>query len=390
MRHRLTTLLCVMTLLGGCGSDDAAKIGAVLPLTGEGGIYGVSIKKGIELAMTQLQADPAYPIELELMPIPDSQSDPERAARLADELYSAGAVIVIGGVTSGEALAMVEVADRHNRVLLSPSASTPELTGISTNFFRVFPSDFLGGTKMGSFAVRTLEIETVVILAKQQAYAKGVQQVFSSAFEREGGEVLELIEYPSGAFDVSGLVERVLALRPDAVYVAGYAEDIANLIESLRDGGYRGILLTTDAFAAPEVIQEVGEAADGIYLTQIVFNPRGDDPRVREFVEAYQAQYPGETPNLYAAHGYDAMMVVAEALEGEGRFASELWKDLRGLRGFRGVTGQVQFDEKGDVQKFPRVYVVDDGRLLDYEAEVEQRRQELLDRLRELRGQGAG
>jgi branched-chain amino acid transport system substrate-binding protein len=105
---------------------------------------------------------------------------------------------------------------------------------------------------------------------------------------------------------------------------------------------------------------------------------------VKSFVEHYRERF-SSAPDLYAAHGYDAMKTLAAALERrQGGMASEFWAAIRSLRDFSGVTGPIQFDERGDVQKFPRVYVVADGSLLDFEAEVERRRKELLERLRRL------
>ncbi len=77
-------------------------------------------------------------------------------------------------------------------------------------------------------------------------------------------------------------------------------------------------------------------------------------------------------------------MALAQALQEGGPMPNDFWKSVRGLRDFTGVTGPIQFDERGDVQKYPRVYVVEDGDLVDYEKEVEKRRQELLERLRRL------
>jgi branched-chain amino acid transport system substrate-binding protein len=114
-----------------------------------------------------------------------------------------------------------------------------------------------------------------------------------------------------------------------------------------------------------------------------VFDIDSEDPKIRSFIDAYRAKYDLE-PDLYAAHGYDSVMVLAEALRIGGRTSSELWKGIRSIRDFSGATGTVQFDERGDVQKFPRVYVVNEGILVDYEAEVERRRRELLERLRDL------
>lgn len=387
-------LLAALPLLLGCPKDEAVKFGAVLPLSGEASIYGQPIQNGVQLALEQLQADEAYPYAV-VLEVLDSESNPDVAAANLEQLYKDGALAAIGGVTTAEALKMVPVADKYSNVLVSPSASTPELTGISKNFYRLFPSDAREGATMGNFATQKLKAEKVVILAKEDAYAKGIQQVFKSEFERYGGEVLDLIEFPSLDTDLSGLSERIMTLEPDAVYVAAYAGDIAQMVKFLRDSGYKGTFFTTSAFASPGIIAEVGEPAEGIFLTQAVFDPESEVPLIRDFVQAYQTKYDA-LPDLYAAHGYDAMMVLAETLRNSGPIESEFWRGVRGLRDVAGVTGMVQFDERGDVQKFPRVYVVINGALVDYEAEVQERRKRLMERLRKLeeeqkrRAQGEG
>jgi len=393
------TLLCLLLLLGlvtGCGQHDAILVGAVLPLTGEFAIYGEPIRRGIEVAFEQIEARDDYPYPLELR-IEDSQGDPDRAAQLLGELYDAGAPAVIGGVTTQEALAMVEIADQRDRVLLSPSASSPRLTGISTNFFRVFPSDFLEGTKMGHFATETLRVETVVIAAAESQYAKGIQQVFQREVERNGGEVLDVIEYPRNTEDLAAVVDRMMTLDPDAVYLADYADGLVILVRELAKRGYEGHVLTTSSIATPEVIDQMGAAADGVMFTQSNYDVSSDVPQIQEFVQAYQEQY-DRVPDLYAAHGYDTMRVYARALaEGGGSRPSEFWQGMRSINNFPGVTGPIQFDEQGDVQKFPRVYVVRDGDFVDYEKvleerrhDLEQRRRELQQRLRDLERQKRG
>lgn len=385
MRTKLGVLAICLTVAG-CQQDSTVKFGAVLPLTGEAAIYGEPIRKGVDLAFEQLQARTDYTYELTLE-IVDTESDPEKAKQLLDQMYDSGALAVIGGVTTAEALEMVPIADENNQVLISPSASTPQLTGISKYFYRVFPSDAREGATMGMFANQKIDLERgVVILAKEDLYAKGIQEVFQSEFEQFGGEVLDLIEFPSVPGDLSGLVERVMTINPDAVYLAAYASDVANMISGLRELGYDGAIFTTSAFASPEIIAQVGDAANGVYLTQASFDVDSETPQVQAFVEAFRAKY-GTDPDLYSAHGYDTMMVLAQALEEGGDIATDFWRAIRSLRDVRGATGTIQFDERGDVQKFPRVYVVADGVLVDYEAKVQKKREELLKRLRELEQQ---
>lgn len=381
--RRFVTMLTLLALpLAGCQKERTIQIGAVLPLTGEYQLYGQSIQKGVELAFENLvQEESQFQYGLSVV---DSESDPDRSATLVKQLYSDGATAVIGGVTTAEALKAVPVADEYDRLLLSPSASTPELTGISKHFYRVFVSDAREGTTMANFATQKLKVSSAVILAKEDAYAQGNREVFESNFVLQGGEILDKILFPAVGGDFSGLIERVMTLQPDAVYLAAYADDIAEMIAELRRQKYGGYILSTSAFAAPEVIERVGQAAEGVFLTQAGFDTKSDQPLIKDFVEAFREKY-GLTPDLYAAHGYDSVLVLAAAIrESGGEFASELWSGMRALRDFQGVTGTLQFDERGDVQKYPRVFVVNEGRLVDYEKEVAERRREIMERLREL------
>jgi len=381
-RQTVAALAVAAALTAGisCGGGGDVKIGAVLPLSGQFALYGVPIKQGIELAYQQYQEDPEapYPVALEIV---DSESDPERAKELLEQLYRGGAVAAIGGVTTSEAMAMVPVADQADKVLVSPSASNPSLTGISRNFFRIFPSDFREGNKMGQFAAEGLGIDGVVILAAESPYARGVQDVFQSEFERYGGEVAEVIEYPPGGTDFTGLIQRALQFEPVGIYVADYAQNTTKIIRELREQDFDGKILTTSAYSAAETLAEAGGDAEGVILTQVAMMP--DRPETTSFLESYRAAYDSQA-DIWAAHGYDAFRVLAQALEDGGRTPNDLWRGMRSIRELRGPSGLIQFDEKGDVAKFPRVYVVEDGQLVDYEEAVDDKRQEILRRIGEL------
>lgn len=392
----LAILLLFAVVLVGCPSENV-KVAAVLPLTGDAANYGEAVRRGIELAYEEVQADPELttPVILEVV---DTESDPEKAKEKLAEQYDNGAVIAIGGVTSGEAKAMIDVVDKYDRVLISPSASSPELTGISRNFYRVYPSDHTAASKMAQSAYQDLNAETVVVIAESQPYAQGVHSVFKPAFEGYGGEVKEIIEFPPGTSDLEALVSRAVSLEPDAVYLAGYAEGIGSMIQELRERDYQGEILTTSAFATSNAIAKVGEDAAGVFLTQTVFETHSDHAHVSHFVNAYKEKY-GELPDIYSAHGYDTMMVVATAVQGRPPLAGEVKKGLRDeIKEFPGVTGSIQFDEKGDVRKYPRLYKISEDLLLvDYNEQVRKRQEEIRKKrealqrqLEELRRKAAG
>lgn len=375
-------MIWIMVWTTGCDGNRPVTVGVVVPQTGQLSLYGEAILNGIELAHQQLQED-ELPREL-VLEVRDSKSDPKTAAQQLSELFNGDAMIAIGGVSTAEALEMIPIVDEEEKVLISPSATSPRLTGVSSLFFRVAPSDLREGAKMGNFVAQELDIKKVVIIAAEQPYAKGIQDVFKSEFERYGGEVPAVIEYPQGTTDFGSFVDEALTHEPEAVYVADYAFEIGTIIQLLREKGFRGRILTTHAFAAPSYFEQVGDAAEGVLLTQVVFDPASEDPVVRRFVDAYREKY-GERPNAFAAHGYDAMMVIGSVVRGgEIHSSRDFYQELRNLRDFVGAAGPVQFDEKGDVGKFPRVYAIEGGELVDFEIVVEERKREIQERLREL------
>jgi branched-chain amino acid transport system substrate-binding protein len=224
---------------------------------------------------------------------------------------------------------------------------------------------------MGSYAAKSL-CRKAAILAAESTYAKGVQTVFQQTFEQDGGEVVELLEYPPQGTDLQPLVERVVGLKPECVYLADYADAIGQIIRLLDALDYDGKILTVSAFASPQAISAAGELAEWVFITHPVYDPAdAENPVVQSFVAAYEAKH-GQTPGLFAAHGYDAMLVLYEAMLKGGDTGRNFWKGMRSVKEVQGVTGTLQFDEKGDVQKFPRVYFILEGRLRDHQEYLEE------------------
>ena len=366
----------------GC-QPKVIEVGVVMPLSGEYQSYGQANYRGVQLAFDEIMSN-GYSIEIALT-VEDSGSDPARAKELLDALYAGGAFVALGGSVSDEAKEMVAVAEKYNRVLLSPSATSPDLTRLSRNFYRIAASDLTEGNKMADFAYRTLEVRKVAVIAEGQTFARSIQQAFASAFETLGGEVVELIELPPHTTDLSGLIDRILTLEPQAVYLAAYEAGVTAMILELRRLDFKGKILTTHAFSSPAAIAQAGEAAKGVILTKSLFETDSEHVHVQKFVTAYRERY-DEDPDLFAAEGYDAMKVLATALEKRHALPSEMIRGLRDeIKEFPGVTGNIQFDENGDVRKFPRVYIIGEGLLLyDYSKRIEEDRKKLREQQKEL------
>ncbi|HEX9733221.1 MAG TPA: ABC transporter substrate-binding protein [Thermoanaerobaculia bacterium] len=226
------------------------------------------------------------------------------------------------------------------------------------------------------------------------AHPEGARHVYS--LEAQGGELTATVAVPPEAEALAGTIAEAVASGPDAVLVAGYEPDVGGWIRELRRRGYKGRILSTQAFASPATIHRTGAAAAGVLVSHTAFAPE-DDERVASFVERYRARY-GGPPGIYAAEGYDAFRVLAAALAGRPALASEVRKGLiHEIKDFPGVTGALQFDETGAVHKIPRVYSIaedltlrDHGKWLQAERDrIRVEREKLEKQLQAIRDQAA-
>ena len=398
MRHPIRRLALLFTLsssaflLGAC-EPQTAQVAVVLPLSGEFQAYGESSRKGLELALDELNAEaPRFEAQWA-----DSSSDPETAARKLNELFEAKSLVAIGGLTSKEAEAMIPVAEERERILLSPSALNSRLAAEARHFYRIAPSDHVAGNVMADFLARKMKgMDTVVAIAQDELALEGFEEGFRPTFEANGGTVKGVVQAdPEGLSDT---VSEAIGATPDVVYLAGYGTAVGDVLKELRRQRFKGKILTDQTLASPAAIQQIGKDAVGVLLTHSVMDAEINE-KARNFSESFEARY-GEKPDIFAAEAYDTMMVVARALRDRPAYPGELQRGLRDdVKDFPGVTGTIEFNATGSVTKYPRVYSVaknlslqDEGRRLEAEEALRQERiRKIREKLKKVQdGQAAG
>jgi len=346
-----------VALTASCG--QRVVVGVVLPETGSAAVYGTSLRSGVELALEGSAPAGARPARF-AVEYRDSGSDPARAVAAAEALFDRGAVVVIGGATTAEARAMIPAADRRERVLLSPSASAPELSGLSRYFFRVYPSDELEGVAAADLLAVTLGARRVVVVEEENDYSRGLLPVFVAEFSSRGGQMVASI-HTGGAGWQRSLLDAALG-GADAVYVCGYGDATLEALRTLRVGSFAGPVCATSAIGSSALLQRAGGFADGAYLPLATFDPAAA-PAGADFVVRYRGEF-GLAPDVYAAHGFDAALAVRAALErGRERSGDAVRDALRSLSGVAGVMGELVFDDLGNVRRQLGIYRVRGGRL---------------------------
>jgi branched-chain amino acid transport system substrate-binding protein len=378
-------LALAVLVLGGC--ESKLVVGVVLPETGDAAEYGASIKSGVKLAFDEALTAKTAPEGLQVI-YRDSGSDPARAKSELEALYDQGALIVIGGATTEEAKAMIPAANRRERILISPSASAPELTRMSVYFFRVYPSDDYEGRKAADLLF-TRGVRRILIVHQDNDYTRGLLGVFMGAFRGAGGEIKGTVRFDET--DWKRRASDVLtAFQPDGVYVAGYGDAILTGLRYLKEVGYKGIICTTSAINTAAFLSQASGLAEGVFFPLASFDTRSAKEPVRSFVDRYNVVY-NLTPDIYAAHGYDAALATMHGLTGlRTRSGGEIQVRLKGLGDTMGVTGPLAFDDYGNIKHYPRDHWIHAGKVEDFNAWLEKEKDRIRKQLEAMMLGGGG
>lgn len=338
-----------------CGSVAAEtrppnpiQIGAVLPLTGSAAVWGQNAKRGMELALQEINANGGINGRKLAVLYEDSQSDPKAATSALEKLIASAHVpTVIGDIASSSVLAMAPIAERNQVVLLSPGASNPDISDAGSFIFRNWQSDALEGEIDARHAFSVLGWRRVACLYVNNAYGAGLNKVFTEKFRAMGGEIAAEESFLQGATDLRAQIGRVGAAKPDGVYMPGYPPEMAVALKQMKETGVHLPLLSVQAFDDPEILERAGQAADGV-LFSVPKIPDPTNPVVAHFRSTYTSAY-GQQPGVCSDTGYDALRIVAWALGQGATTGPEIRDKLNRLRDFPGAAGSTTFDSRGDV-----------------------------------------
>ncbi len=367
----------------GCGSKPL--VGVLLPTTGVAATYGESIESGIRLALSDARSRNAVPAMFEVV-WADTGSDPARAIAELQRLATERRVrLVIGGATSAEARALIPLLEELDVVCVSPSASAPGLSQLSRLFFRIYPSDELEGHTAAKFLVDRLEKTTVILYAGNAEYTRGIEPEFQKQFEDGlGGRIEARVDLS----DPDWQAQSVAALRSPTdpgVYIIGYADEILGVLRHLDGEGFKGRVVTTSAFYSGAAIREAAGLAEGLLFPLPPFDRTSEKEPVLSFVNRYMETYQ-RAPDVFAAHGYDAMRLAIEVMTiASPPQTTEIKRALQfGVSEFMGVTGPILFDESGDVKHYPKMFILKDGQVLSYQRYLKAERARILRQVQDL------
>ena len=350
MLRGLSVALLGWSLTACAGDRGPVRIGVALSLTEEGALPA---RYAAELAEKQINAAGGIggrPLELILR---DDFANSDTAVSVAAGLYATDVAAVVGGVYSSVTLAAAPVFNGGRRpvVQLSPSASSPQISGAGDYTFRLCPSDLAYGAALARFA-SDRGLRRAAILYVNDAYGRGVRQTFAAEYSRLGGEVIELDPFLSTATDVGPYLARIAKeRRVHTIVLAANQSEGLQVLAQIRAARLGLPILAGDGMAGAERTDPT--LMEGTYVSSgyIVGSP---SPANRKFVAAYQKMFPrAGPPDQGAAAAYDAVQLLAKVIEQAGtdraRVRSTLARVGNEDPAYEAVVGRVAFDSLGDV-----------------------------------------
>lgn len=303
--------------------------------------YALNVRRAVELAVEDVNRNGTLGgIRMEVK-AHDDEGDGVKAAAVALALREdAEVVAVVGHANSG---GMVGAAPLYDGYLaaISPSATSPEISGISPWVFRVTTNDSVNGAMLARFAA-TRGFQRVAVLYENNVYGRDLANAFRAAYGRP------LVGYDPIASDgsrVEPYVSHYARLAPDLIFVAGTEASGRALLREAARQGFRTQWAGGDGWTGIE-----GEgAADGAFVA-VPFDVNDPDADAQRFVAAFRARYHAD-PDANAAMAYDATMLIAQAVKAVGpdrRKVRDYLAARRGAAAFQGVTGDIRFAPSGD------------------------------------------
>ena len=333
------------------------KLAVQAPLSGEQAALGEHVKLGAQLAMEEAsKAFKALGYDLVFVPY-DDQAKPEVGVANARNIVADPTVLaLVGHFNSGVALPASEVYKDAMLAMISPANTATEITDRGyPNVNRVCGRDDVQGPVGARFAAQDLKLKSVYVIHDKTLYGQGVADNFRQEAIKLG---LKVLGY-DGTEERANFAPMIIPMRarnPDLVYFGGIYYQGGLLLKQMREKGVKAAFMGPDGLDSSEMVKITGAQVIGSYYTTVA-GPPDAYPETAAFAKKFKQRF-GKEVESFGMYGYDAAQVGLKAIEqaiqangGKKPSRAEVSAAVRNLKNFKGVTGSITFDNKGDPVK---------------------------------------
>lgn len=350
----LFSVFAALSLVG-CGEKQAPdtsvkKVAVIGPMTGSAAIYGEWLRKGIESAAT----DGVTNLSFEFM---DSGGDPKTAVTLAQKALANENTVAIWATTSGENMAIRDVAIQAGVALITSSATSPVITDGREGIYRTIINSAQETQVLVDFAINTLKPHKVAILYINDAGGSASLTQFKNYFSAKGIEIVFEDSFEKNPQDVRTLTTKVMRSVPDLIVVTGYSAAMGQVIKGIRLVSADIKIICNQGLDIPENMSLPPDVLNRIY-----YSIADVDEKITEskFGVSYVNKYK-KMPGLYEITAYDTANLLSQAMKVAGKGRKEFSDQLRQVN-HQGLNGVYTFTAKGNVMKDVAIKQLDHGK----------------------------
>ena len=367
----LTMCLSVFAL---AGAEEAItlKIAHIGPLTGAAAVYGMATSRGAKIAAEEITAAGGkYAVEII---DEDDTHDAEVALNAYNSAMDAGAQMIIGTTTTTPCIAVGAVANDERVFMLTPSASSTQVTAGKDNVYQVCFTDPAQGAASAEYIKQNgLPTKVAVIYNNADAYSTGIYQTFADKAQEVGLEIVSTTTFTDDTTDFSVQVADAQNNGAELVFLPIYYTPASQILITANAIGYKPVFFGVDGMDGILSIEGFDTSlAEGVMLLT-PFSADAEDEKTKAFVARYQELY-GEVPNQFAADAYDGVYALVAAAEKADVKAGEKAEDIcdRMIAAMQeievtGVTGTMTWAATGEVTKTPTAVIIENGAYVGFD-----------------------
>lgn len=365
------------TEAGGDGAaptgDKVIKVGVFEPVTGENGGGGFQEVLGVRYAH---QLKPTVEIggeeyQIQLVEV-DNKSDKTEAVAAASSLVSQGVSVVLGSYGSGVSIAAGPTFEEAKIPAIAISATNPQVTQGNEYYYRTCFIDPFQGEVMAAYALEGGAQKAALITQLGDDYSSGLGNFFKQAFVEKGGELVAEEQFQTNQTDFRAILTNIKAANPDVIFAPSSIATAPLLLQQARELGIEAQIMAGDTWENQTIIENAGEAAEGVAISTFFDENDTSNPQASEFVKGfkefinaeqeYVTKNGGDGVAAVSALGFDAYNAAYEAIKAAGSTDSAAVAEaLKGVE-MDGVTGHLTFDETGDaVKNMAYIKTIKDG-----------------------------
>lgn len=391
MKKLVTVVLALAMVVGcltGCGGSGASEkkdanafyIGGIGPTTGENAIYGNAAKNGAQIAIDEINeaggingAQIKYNFE-------DDQGDAEKSVNAYNTLKDWGMQILYGAVTTAPSIAVADMTAQDNILQVTPSASSTDVIQGKTNVFQVCFTDPNQGTASAQYIdEHKLATKIGIIYNSSDPYSSGIEETFVAEAKTRGLNVVTEEAFTADSkTDFQTQLQKAKDAGADLIFLPIYYQEASIILKQANTMGYAPKFFGVDGMDGILTVKNFDTSlAEGVMLLT-PFAADAQDEATVNFVTKYKEQFGGETPNQFAADGYDAIYAIKAAIEKAGvtpdMSASDICDKLKpamteiNVQGLTGDEGGLTWKSTGEVSKSPKAVVIENGAYVSMDA----------------------